>query len=224
MNTVIICAGGPVTEVADLFTFTSRDEVVFIGADKGSMHLLQQDITPDVAVGDFDSLSAEEFAVLSKKVEVLKIAPAEKDETDTDMALSQALEYNPECILLTGVTGGRLDHFMAVLNSLYRFQMDNPLIQFKILNKWNEMMLLTPGNTTISRHHKFPYVSFFAFQGRVEQVNLTGMKYNVYNETLEMGNSRFTSNEVLYEEGSISFSSGICLLIRSSDEKEGVRA
>jgi thiamine pyrophosphokinase len=217
MNTVIICAGGPLTEVADLTSYKSGD-IVFIGADKGSMHLMEQGINPDVAVGDFDSLSSEEFTVLSKKVNVLKIAPAEKDETDTDLALSQALEYNPVRILLTGVTGGRLDHFMAVLNSVFRFQMDNPEIQFTILNKWNEMMLLTPGTTKISKHPFFRYVSFFAFQGKVEHVSLTGMKYNVDNETIEMGDSRFTSNEVLYEEGSISFSPGICLLIRSSDE------
>ena len=218
MNTVVICAGGPLVEVASLEPLKTSGQVVYIGADRGSMHLLHQGIVPDVAVGDFDSMSAEEFSILSQQVKILKIAPAEKDETDTDLALMQAVEHDPERIVLTGVTGGRLDHFMAVLNSVYRYQIDNPTIEFVIVNKWNEMKLLTPGTTQLERHSYFPFVSFFAFQGSVEQVTLTGMKYNVLNETIEMGNSRFTSNEVLNDCGSISFAAGICLLIRSSDQ------
>lgn len=218
MSTVVICGGGPISEVANLEPYKSNDDVVFIGADKGSMHLLDLGITPDIAVGDFDSLSAEEFKVLLKQVPVVNVAPAEKDETDTDLALSQAVDYHPQHILLTGVTGRRLDHYMAVLNSLYRFQKDNPDIQFKIMNKWNEMLLLSPGITVLPRHEHFPFVSFFALQGTIEQVTLIGMKYNVDHETIEIGNSRFTSNEVLSEQGSISFSSGICLLVRSSDQ------
>lgn len=218
MKTVIICSGGPIAEIANIEPYKTNGDVVFIGADKGSMHLLDLGITPDVAVGDFDSLSAEEFSVLSNRVQVVNVAPAEKDETDTDLALSKALDYQPHAILITGVTGGRLDHYMAVLNSLYRFQKDYPDIQFKIQNKWNEMLLLSPGVTILPRHQHFPFVSFFAFQGSIEDVTLTGMKYNVVNETIEIGNSRFTSNEVLSEQGSISFSSGICLLVRSSDQ------
>ena len=218
MNTVVICAGGPLAEVANLAPFEASDHVVFIGADKGSLHLLHHGIVPDVAVGDFDSLSTDEFSYLSKQVKVLEVAPAEKDETDTDLALIHAIKRRPERILLTGVTGGRLDHFMAVLNSIYRVQMDYPSIQFTILNKWNEMKLLTPGLTKLLKHPQFPFVSFFSFQGSVEHVTLAGMKYNVVNETIEIGSSRFTSNEVLSDQGSISFSSGICLLVRSSDQ------
>ncbi len=33
------------------------DETVFIGADRGAVHLLERGITPKEAVGDFDSIS-----------------------------------------------------------------------------------------------------------------------------------------------------------------------
>lgn len=218
MKTAVICAGGPADELADFATLKNNDEIIFIGADKGAIYLIESGILPDVAIGDFDSLSPEEFSKLKNQVASVKVAPAEKNETDTDLAIDESLTFEPDHIVLTGVTGGRLDHFMAVLNSVYRFQTDNPSIQFTIRNKWNEMKLLTPGITKLTKDRQFPYVSFFAFQGSVEHVTLAGMKYNVGDETIEMGISRFTSNEVLDEQGSISFTSGICLLIRSSDQ------
>ena len=218
MKTAVICAGGPLDELADFEPFRGSENVIFIGADKGAIYLLNEEIQPNVAVGDFDSLTPGELSQLKEHVESVRVAPAEKNETDTDLAIAEALHFNPDHILVTGVTGGRLDHFMAVLNSVYRFQKNNPSIQFTIRNKWNEMKLLTPGITPIIKDRQFPFVSFFAFQGSVEHVTLTGMKYNVCDELIEMGNSRFTSNEVLDEHGSISFASGICLLIRSSDQ------
>lgn len=218
MKTVVICAGGPVDELADLEQFKSDDEVVFIGADKGAIYMINEGINPDVAVGDFDSISRKEFSDLEISVPLVKVTPAEKDETDTDLALAQSLDFNPQQVLLTGVTGGRLDHFTAVLHSVYKFQLDNPKIKFIIRNKWNEIRFLVPGTTPLLKDHHFPFVSFFAFQGIVKQITLTGMKYNVKKETIEIGNSRFTSNEVLDEQGSIFFTSGICLLIRSSDK------
>jgi thiamine pyrophosphokinase len=217
MKTVVICAGGPIEELANLEPYKLSDNVVFIGADKGSVYLLNEGIIPNVAVGDFDSLSTEEFSDLTNRVASVKVASVDKNETDTDLALIHSLDFDPQQIVLVGVTGGRLDHFISVLNSVYRFQTDNPGIQFIIRNKWNEMRLLTPGITQLTTNPQLPFVSFFAFHENVEEITLTGMKYNVVNETIKIGSSRFTSNQLLDEQGSISFASGICLLIRSSD-------
>lgn len=74
-----------------------------------------------------------------------------------------------------------------------------------------------PGKHTILRDEKYRYISFFAYEKEVENVTLRGVKYETTNETIEIGTSRFTSNELISELGYISFSSGICLMIRSSD-------
>lgn len=219
MKTVLICAGGPKEELVPFQNFKSLKEIVYIGADKGAIHLLNAGIVPDEAVGDFDSLTQEEYELLTSKVAGIGSVSSEKDETDTDLAIVKAMEYEPTHIFLTGVTGARMDHFIAVVNSIHRFQsLADRMISFKILNKWNEIFLLEPGVHTFTKSHRFEYISFFAFQGPVTHVSLTGMKYEVHNEIIEMGTSRFTSNELLSADGSISFSSGICLVIRSSDE------
>lgn len=218
MKTVIICAGGPKEELVDFKQLTYIDDVVYVGADRGALVLLQNGITPADAVGDFDSLSQEEYDFVNSKVAGIVSVSSDKDETDTDLAIAKALEFHPEQIYLTGVTGGRLDHFMAVLNSVFRFQSTYHDVSFTILNKWNEIFLLTPGEHKLIKKTHLPYISFFGFQGPVAHISLTGMKYDVADEMIEIGDSRFTSNELLNDEGSISFTSGICLVIRSSDE------
>ncbi|MCP1144001.1 thiamine diphosphokinase [Lysinibacillus endophyticus] len=217
MSIVVICSGGPYEDIYPLERFKSIEDVVFIGADYGSIHLLDAGIIPTEILGDFDSLSDEDWARVTKVVRHIDKAKAEKDETDTDLALLRAIAYQPTEIYLTGVTGGRLDHFEAAIRSIYRLQLENPHIVIKIINSHNEIRILLPGKHNILRDEKFRYISFFAFEKTVEDVTLRGVKYETTNETIEIGTSRFTSNELILEQGYISFSSGICLMIRSSD-------
>lgn len=208
---VAICAGGPLSEVA-----FSLQPHKWIGVDRGAYNLIRQAIIPDAIVGDFDSVTAEEFARISEAVQHVEAFQAEKDETDTDLALVRALDWQPSEIWLTGVTGGRLDHQEAVLRSVYRMQQVYPHIIFKIINPQNEMRFLLP-----NRHHlptsTHTYISFFAYGEDVCDVTLRGVKYETTNETIEMGTSRFTSNEIVADNAYIEFTSGICLMIRSMD-------
>ena len=60
MKYAVVCAGGPESEIADLTEFHHED-TVFIGADRGALHLLEKGIIPHEAVGDFDSVSKSEY-------------------------------------------------------------------------------------------------------------------------------------------------------------------
>ena len=207
---VAICAGGPIHEVA-----FSLPVDKWIGVDRGALYLIDHNILPDAIVGDFDSVTAEEFARISNAVAHIEQFQAEKDETDTDLALLQAIQYEPTEIYLTGVTGGRLDHYEAALRSLYTFQTKYPHIMFKMVNQQNEIQFLLPGKHMLKKSD-YTYISFFAYGQTLQNVTLRGVKYETTNETIEQGTTRFTSNEVL-SDGSISFEEGICLMISSKD-------
>ena len=127
MKFAVVCAGGPATEVVDLTQY-AVGETVFIGADRGALYLLEKGIIPQEAVGDFDSVSEEEYERIKTSVERVGQYHSEKDETDIELAVERALSYNPKQIILTGVTGGRLDHMESALHLLYRLQMANPHI------------------------------------------------------------------------------------------------
>ncbi|MEI4768619.1 thiamine diphosphokinase [Psychrobacillus sp. FJAT-51614] len=218
MKTVIVCSGGPVEEVVDFKQLPfSKEDTFFIGADRGALHLLTNGITPHEIIGDFDSLKEEEFHLLESMVQKVTILQAEKDETDTHIAILRALEYKPDNIILTAVTGGRLDHYEAVLHDMIRFQMKHPEIVFYIRNKQNIIRFLLPGTYEIKPDQHFKYISFFSYGETVKNISLRGFLYEVTKENISFGNSKFTSNEVSGRIGTISFTAGICLMIRSSD-------
>ncbi|PZX07979.1 thiamine diphosphokinase [Psychrobacillus insolitus] len=218
MKRVVICSGGPKEEVVDFKQLPLlKDEIVFIGADRGAMHLIENGIIPNEIIGDFDSLLDDEFHYLEQKVGKITKLQEEKDETDTHIAVIQALTYKPDQIILTAVTGGRLDHYEAVLHDMFQFQMSNPDVIFSIQNKQNIIRFLLPGTHLIESNHMYKYISFFSFGETVEAVWLRGFLYEVTNENIAMGNSKFTSNEVIGQTSTISFTKGICLMIRSSD-------
>ena len=61
MKRVIVCSGGP-KEVVDFKQLPFlEEETIFIGADRGAIHLLSKGIVPDEIIGDFDSLTEEEW-------------------------------------------------------------------------------------------------------------------------------------------------------------------
>ena len=154
-------------EIAELKKLHTS-ETIFIGADRGALHLLQMGIIPHEAVGDFDSVSENEYKTIIEAVRIVDRFRAEKNETDTELAVERAMTYHPEKIILTGVTGGRLDHAESALHLLYRFQTEFPHIQFAIRNPLNELTMLNPGIHELTQEKQLPYVSFFPFGGSGE--------------------------------------------------------
>lgn len=217
MTTIVVCAGGPRTELCSFAPYKERENVLFIGVDRGALYLIEQGIIPDTIVGDFDSVSEEEFLHILEHVDNARRYKEQKDETDTDLALLKALAYMPTEIILTGVTGGRLDHYEAAVRSIYRIQKENPSVTLKIINVTNTLQFLLPGTHVIEADERYRYLSFFAYEQPVVDVTLRNVKYETTNELISLGSSRFTSNEIIGASGSIFFSHGICLMIRSID-------
>lgn len=77
MKYAVVCAGGPASEIVDMTEFHHED-TVFIGADKGSLHLLQRGIVPREAVGDFDSVTESEYNEIAARVRVIGRFQSEK--------------------------------------------------------------------------------------------------------------------------------------------------
>ena len=63
----------------------------------------------DFIVGDFDSTKERAFCSRAKIIRV----PAEKDETDTQLAINAALENGADELYIVGGLSGRLDHTLS---------------------------------------------------------------------------------------------------------------
>lgn len=210
---VVITAGGPVDELPDLSLFKKATHV---GVDAGVITLLDQGIEPAEAVGDFDSVSEEEFQHILARFPKLEQSPAEKDESDTQLALEKAMQHNPDTVIVTGVTGGRLDHYMAALHIVFEYQRRYPQVEFVVLNKQNRIRFMEPGTYKILADAAYRYVSFYPFAEQVSGFTIKGFKYPVKNEVIPFGSTRFISNELVVD-GSVHFTGGHMIVIESSD-------
>ena len=90
-----------------------------VAVDGGLIHCAAMGITPDLIVGDFDSISPE---LLQKYSQVpVQAFPKDKDQTDLELAIQ--LIYRPEVekIAVFGALGNRLDHTLSNLHILRRY-------------------------------------------------------------------------------------------------------
>jgi thiamine pyrophosphokinase len=84
---------------------------VVICADGGYEAAARLGITPDLVVGDLDSLGAGN---LPEGVRVLR-HPPEKDFSDFEIALGEAKRLRPRLVTVYGALGGRADHELVNL-------------------------------------------------------------------------------------------------------------
>ncbi|MDN5708203.1 MAG: thiamine diphosphokinase [Planococcus sp. (in: firmicutes)] len=210
---IVVTAGGPADELPDLSSYKGAS---YIGVDAGVMTLLGFGIEPVEAIGDFDSVTDSEYEKIRSIFPSLERSPAEKDESDTELALKKAMHYNPDTVIVTGVTGGRLDHYMAALHIVFAYQRSYPKIDFMIVNKQNRIRFMEPGTYRLEADQAFKYISFYPFAEEVSGFTIEGVKYPVTEERIPFGSTRFISNELL-EEAKLGFTGGHLIVIESSD-------
>jgi thiamine pyrophosphokinase len=188
-----------------------------VAADRGYEFFLEAGITPDLAVGDFDSLSDEGRETLAKAegTEVVRLKP-EKDDSDTQSALNCAIRQGARNIAILGATGNRQDHMLANLG-LFLLAREQGA-QVTLVDPWNYMTLV-PGDMILKREEQFGrYVSFFPLGGDVEGLTLTGFKYKLRGYRLRTVDSGLTvSNEIVEESARITYDKGTLLMIMSRD-------
>jgi thiamine pyrophosphokinase len=200
MKTVVVLAGGPDAPAG----LTLPEGATVIAADGGA----ELGIPVDLAIGDFDSITAETLA----SIPATERHPAVKDATDLELALDAALRLAPERILVVGSAGGRLDHLLGSLLLLAAakyagVQVDARLGEADIHIVRGERVLAgAPGEP----------ISLFALHGPAEGVVADGLVYPLHGETLEPGSSRGTSNVFADAEAHVSVARGVLVAVRPS--------
>lgn len=196
--------------------FNQHHEDIWGGIDRGALILLEHDIVPKFSVGDFDSVNDEERHVLSQQLNIHPVK-AEKNDTDLGLGVAQAVAEGYKEIDIYGATGGRLDHFMGVIQILLKPEYINKGIKIKIIDAQNEITLLSSGSYKVNFDVNYPYISFIPMSGE-PVISLTGFKYELQREKLEIGSTLTISNEVKHTQANIEISNGQVLQMRSKDK------
>lgn len=215
MQRVRILVGGPIAE----WPQTLKDGQLagpWLAADRGALRLLNVGITPELAVGDFDSLTVAERQLVEERVTHLVTVQPEKDETDLELLLD-AIKEDPELetIEIYGATGGRLDQLLSNLWIMTQDRFHNILEKVKIIDRVNEVIFFHPGAHTIKHLPGMQYLGFMNLTP-VENLTLVDEKYHLTNWSSAVPYS-YSSNEFAGEINHFTFDAGIVAVIQSRD-------
>jgi thiamine pyrophosphokinase len=211
-----ILAGGPEELLPDLSLYQG-DETIWVGVDRGVFHLINRNIIPSMAFGDFDSVNEEELTVIEHQVTGIKKYKPEKDETDMELALNWALEQKPDSIHLFGATGGRLDHLLANVQLLLNPLKAKSPVNVFIIDEKNIVFLKEAGHHSLENMPSKKYISFVPLTLEVTDLTLEGFKFPLKNRHICLGSTLCISNELISDYGTFSFSKGILIVVRSND-------
>lgn len=190
--------------------------ITVIAADFGLEFCGRNRILPDMAVGDFDSVSEETLSNFQEKEGIVwyRLNP-EKDDTDTEFALRKALEAGAERITVFGGTGSRLDHVLGNIELLGIGLSEG--VPVELVDAHNRIRMLKTGITLEKEKQFGKYVSLIPYTDCVEHLFLTGFKYPLADACLRGFCSLGISNEIVEPAAEIRFDGGILLLIESGD-------
>jgi thiamine pyrophosphokinase len=183
-----------------------------IAVDGGLGHILALELIPDLAVGDFDSLSPQmvEFLEL-KRIPKIQL-PVHKDETDLEAAVQIACDRQFAEILILGATGGRLDHGLENIFILSKPAWES--LNISILDDSQEIFIIRDERRI--RGKTGDIVSLLPLTDIVSAVTTDGLYYPLKNEDLYRENSRGISNLMTSEQASVKIKSGILLCFHIS--------
>ena len=224
IDTVIVSGGMIQKDFALDFIKKLREErngekLVLMAADRGLDFFRETGLTPDLADGDFDSLSDEGKSYLKSLsgTEIVKLQP-EKDDTDTQSTLNLAIQRGAKEILILGATGGRMDHFIGNLGLLMLGYQKG--VRVILADAQNYICLVESGQILRKDRQFGKFVSFFAAWEDVEGLTLKGFKYPLDHFHLRTAECGLTiSNEIQEEQAEITYEKGNLMMIMSRDLK-----
>ncbi|HFI0462829.1 TPA: thiamine diphosphokinase [Streptococcus suis] len=195
MATYYLCGGGPNPQ---LTSFLPTEADIVIGVDRGALTLIQAGFPLDVALGDFDSVTPQEKALILSKAKMSQVYPPEKDLTDFQIALEWIKNQNQalDQIWITGFYGaGRLDHFLSNMWLAHHPSYKDLLPHFKVLEEGMALSFYQAGSHQLTPDSSYHYLSIITFEANMT-LGIEGAKYNLQ-PTLFHQPQAFISNEFM---------------------------
>lgn len=208
---IIIFANGDLPNLEKARALIHGDDFI-IAADGGTRHALSLGLTPNVIVGDLDSLPSN-FEPLTFNGEIV-LYPKDKNETDLELAIQHALTLNPQEVIILAALGGRLDQTLgniALVSNPFTPHAKHSSFIISLDDGIEEVFFCrdhiqingTTGDT----------VSLIPWQGEVTGIVTQGLKWLLQNEILYPHKTRGISNEMTGRTASVQIKSGLLLIV-----------
>ena len=208
MIKVAVLAGGDASFLPAVYD-------LYVGVDGGAKRLLAAGLPLDIAVGDFDSVTAEELVSVRAQAGRFVQAQPEKDDTDLELALLTTFEAYPAAqVTIYGAFGGRLDHSLANVFLPSNSKLAPFMQQLTLVDAQNRLTYLPAGRHELLPQTAMTYVAFLPVQD--QELTILGAKYPL-TEANYFFKKVYASNEFLDGPITISFDEGYVVVIFSKD-------
>lgn len=209
-NTCLILLSYMECITSDMAQELAESADYIIAADGGQNRAREFGLQPDCVIGDFDSTT------LNEDFDCIYITyPAEKDLTDTEAALTHALEKGCRNVILLGGMGGRLDHTMGNIGLLDKYY--NSFDHIEFIDGKNRMELLKDSGRTLKRDARYKYFGLVSLNAEASGIDIRGAKYELTGASLERASTLGVSNEFSEDTVEICVREGTLLIVRSAD-------
>lgn len=189
-------------------------EVFVVAADSGYDHAIAAGLQPDLLIGDLDSISPAGLAAARAADVTTESHPADKDATDTELALHRALAEIGEEGSLTIVGGGgdRLDHLLASITVLAQARFARCAALAAWIGPALVRVLHGPRTVDLGALAADVTVSLIPI-GDVAGVTTSGMRWPLHGEPLPSGTSRGVSNLTTGGPATITATAGVLAVV-----------
>ena len=189
----------------------SLESTRVICADGGALHARALGLRPHTIIGDLDSLTAEQVAEFEAAGAVIIQHPAEKNETDLELALYHCRHIDAKTVNILGGLGGRFDQTLANIFLLMLPALRD--IHIEVVDGDQKIKLLRPGTHDILARSG-DMISLIPLSA-AEDISTRDLQYPLKGETLRFGRTRGISNVVVGNRPAIRFKHGLLLLVHT---------
>jgi len=182
--------------------FTPEPGDLVIAADGGYARLKALGISPDIAIGDFDSLGFVPDGAC--------VHATEKNDTDMMLAVRLGLQKGYQSFEIYGGLGGRIGHTVANIQALTFLA--RRAARGTLIADGTRATVIHCGSIAFSAAAR-GFLSVFALDSEVRGVTVSGLKYPLVNATLTNEFPIGVSNEFIGEKSSVSVDDGTLLII-----------
>jgi thiamine pyrophosphokinase len=191
-NKCIILANGKPPAKSVLAYLKKKGYSFLICADGGANTARKINVLPNYIIGDLDSVTKVTLKYFNGKSKVIGIK--RQNDTDVEKCIKYAIKKKLDDIVLTGVTGNRLDHTFCNLGIVLKF---SQLATIRIIAE-NSFLAPFSGNVNI-RTCSGETISLYGINSKTRIIS-EGLYYPLKNISLPFGVKESTSN---LAEGSV---------------------
>jgi thiamine pyrophosphokinase len=210
-SAIIFCGGGPARLPVEV-----PEGALVIAADVGLAEANRLGVAVDLLVGDLDSVDPVDLEAFEGAGGEVRRHHENKDATDLELAITDAIVAGAGRIVVVGGDRGRLDHLLA--NAVLLASPRHAAVEVDAIFGATRLHVVRGRRELVWVPGEL--ISLFALGGPAHGVRAEGVRWPLDGAVLEPGSSLGVSNRFVTERAVIEVRDGVVLAVRPGVEDE----